>query len=103
MQFIGYGNTPDCNGCNKALFLKLVFDNIVGFDRILGETTKAVIVSPSMSGSWSLPFIQKHQGSMKELHIRQHIFFIILKTSLGLIDFKIVLKILQAVFWDMSR
>ena len=73
LQFIGYGNTPDCNGCNKALFLKLVFDNIVGFDRILGETTKAVIVSPSMSGSWSLPFIKKHQGILEELHKLQNI------------------------------
>ena len=80
LQFTGYGNTPDCNGCNKALFLKLVFDNIVGFDRILGETTKAVIVSPSMSGSWSLPFIQKHQGIIEDLHIRQNV-YIILRTS----------------------
>ena len=75
LQLTGYGNTPDCNGCNKARFLKLVFDNIVGFDRILGEITKAVIVSPSMSGSWSLPFIQKHQGIMEELHKRQSVIF----------------------------
>ena len=55
--FIGYGNTPDCNGCNKADFIANIFDNI------LGASVRPVIVSPSMSGSWSLHFIKEHQGN----------------------------------------
>ena len=55
---IGYGNTPSCNGCNKVDFMVNVFDNI------LGASVRPVIVSPSMSGSWSLPFIKEHQGNI---------------------------------------
>ena len=55
--FIGYGKTPDCNGCNKVDFITKVFDNI------LGASVRPVIVSPSMSGGWSLPFIKEHQGN----------------------------------------
>ena len=58
MLFLGYGNTPDCQGCNKQEFMKKVLDDVIG------ESVKPVIVSPSMSGGWSLPFIKKYQGNI---------------------------------------
>ena len=53
---LGFGKTPDCNRCDRVDFMKSVLDNIIG------DSVKPVIVSPSMSGGWSLPFIEKHQG-----------------------------------------
>ncbi len=36
-------------------------------DDIIGESVKPVIVSPSMSGGWSLPFIKGHQGIIRDV------------------------------------
>lgn len=55
----GYGKSPSCNGCNHVEFMKSVLDNIIG------DSAKPVIVSPSMSGGWSLPFIKEYQGSIR--------------------------------------
>ena len=53
---LGFGKTPDCNRCDRVDFMRSVLDNIIG------NSIKPVIVSPSMSGGWSLPFIEKNQG-----------------------------------------
>ena len=53
---LGFGKTPDCNRCDRVDFMKSVLNDI------MGDSVKPVIVSPSMSGGWSLPFIEKHQG-----------------------------------------
>ena len=57
---VGYGKSPSCNGCNHVEFMKSVLDNIIG------DSAKPVIVSPSMSGGWSLPFIKEYQGIFYE-------------------------------------
>ena len=57
---LGYGNSPSCNGCNRVEFMKSVLDNVIG------DSVKPVIVSPSMSGGWSLPFIKEYQGIFYE-------------------------------------
>ena len=36
-------------------------------DDIIGESVNPVIVSPSMSGGWSLPFIKGHQGIIRDV------------------------------------
>ena len=57
---VGYGKSPSCNGCNRVEFMKSVLDNVIG------DSVKPVIVSPSMSGGWSLPFIKEYQGIFYE-------------------------------------
>jgi len=55
----GFGKTPDCNRCDRVDFMRSVLDNIIG------NSIKPVIVSPSMSGGWSLPFIEKNQDLIR--------------------------------------
>ena len=62
---VGYGKSPSCNGCNRVEFMKSVLDNIIG------DSVKPVIVSPSMSGGWSLPFIKEYQGIFNEYRLTE--------------------------------
>lgn len=40
-------------------------------DNIIGDSVKPVIVSPSMSGGWSLPFIKEYQGIFNEYRLTE--------------------------------
>ncbi len=55
LLFTGFGETPSYSG-DRGDFL----DEIIG--SLCGDV-KPVLVSPSMSGSFSLPLIEKNQGS----------------------------------------
>lgn len=54
----GYGNSPDASGVDPANYLEEVIKGL--------KLKKPVIISPSMSGSFSLPYIFKDPGKVLE-------------------------------------
>ena len=57
--FLGHGKTKSCSSCEKegrGTFLNKAINQIIG------DNASVIIVSPSFSGSYSLPFLEKYQG-----------------------------------------
>jgi len=54
----GHGKTPNCQSCDRANFLRDTIKTLFG-------QAKPAIVSPSFSGSYSLPFLHKYQDEVR--------------------------------------